>query len=346
MQSFSGTNIDESSMSNELPNTPLRKKKFCTLSQLLIILIPIGLIALFLAIFLPIFLSQEDKEIKKIYIIDDNIKSSNENISNIINYANKATPEDNEIDDFIENVANYSYATLTPKNGYDYIFIFLGGIDEPATKYLDFFKSNETIIPKRTKLIFLSGKERVMKYMEKYNYTLPVSGWFNVDGTGILFCEGCDDIYSEAKESLNFILDKIDEISSVEKIDYNKIFLGGFSQGGIMVNYILLNSRHELAGYLSFSGYIFDHHFPMNTVLTTLNDTQKEILEARKNYHFLASFSFNDNNIPYAIVVNAYYAYLKEYTDFQFYSFGSLLHLFTPMPIKNIVKKWIKERMI
>ena len=75
---------------------------------------------------------------------------------------------------------------------------------------------------------------------------VPVPSWFNVDSDGNLVCDNCNgDNFTEAKESLNFILDKIDQISKDENIGYDKIYLGGFSQGGIMTNYVLLNSRHR-----------------------------------------------------------------------------------------------------
>ena len=185
-----------------------------------------------------------------------------------------------EYDEFEENVVNYTYAVLTPKNGYDNIYIFLGGISEVSNKYFDFFKSNSTFIPKRTKIYSLAGEARIIKYLEKYNIITPAPCWFNVDSIGNLVCDGCETIYDQAKESLYIILDAIDRIASDEKMSYDKIYLGGFSQGGIMTNYVLLNSRHELGGYNSFSGYILDHNFPDAIVPDELSDTQKTILES------------------------------------------------------------------
>ena len=184
-----------------------------------------------------------------------------------------------------------------------------------------------------------------MKFMEKYNYTDPVPGWFNVDTNAVVICDGCNDVYDEAKESLNSILDIIDQISSKENISYDRIYLGGFSQGGIMTSYILLNSRHELGGYLIFSGYIFDHHFPFNYVQYNLTDEQKQILESKKDYHIIATHSLNDDVVGYSIVSDAYQYYFKNYTNFRLYNFGSLGHIFIIQPVLPIVKLWLKERM-
>ena len=157
----------------------------CSVAQLLAIFIPIGLLGLFCAIFLPIYLTHHNHHNKVIYIREDE------------HPINDNTTE--EYDEFDEYVANYTYATLTPKDGYNNIFIFLGGIKEVSNKYFDFFKSNQTIIPKKTKIYFLSGKMRKIKFMEAFGVTDPVPCWFNVDINANLHCDNCNDIYDEAK---------------------------------------------------------------------------------------------------------------------------------------------------
>lgn len=302
----------------------------CSVSQLLSIFIPISLLGLFCAIFLPIYLITHKKKTQVFTIIEDNNNSTNNN---------------DDYDEFTEYEANYTYATLTPKNGYDNIFIFLGGISEVSNKYFEFFKSEKTIIPKQTKIYFLSGKIRTIKFMEKYQITEPVAGWFNIDSTGNLICNDCDDIFDEAKQSMNLILDTIDLIAEEEKISYDKIYLGGFSQGAIMVNYVLLNSRHKLGGYLAFSGYILDHNFPCNSIVTSLSTTQKQILNSKKNYHILATHSFKDQDVYFSNSVESYYTYFKEYTDFKLYSFGALAHEFETQPVLPFVRLWMKKSM-
>ena len=308
----------------------------CSVNQLLAIVIPISFVQLFMVIFLSVYLTKNKKKEKIINNTDDNITSISIN----------ETYE--EYDKFTTIVTNLSFATLTPKNGYDHIYIHLGGISEFAGFYSDFFVSNKTFIPKGTKIYYLSGKPSIIKFMEndillKY---IPVPNWFNVDTNGNLICDDCNgDQFYQAKESLNYILDRIDQISREENIDYDKIYLGGFSQGGIMTNYVLLNSRHRLGGYLAFSGYVFDHHFPPNTVVTELNAEQKQILESRKDYHILAAHSFNDDTVFYEQIIEGYYVYYKDYTDFTLLSFGELGHEFDTQPTHPLVRKWLKESM-
>lgn len=310
------------------------KKQYCcpcTTKQLLFLNLPFILVGLYLAIFLPIYKSSQTKGYKVIYNEDEN---KNSTINNDIM---------EEYDKFNEYLANYSFAKLTPIKGYKYIYIHLGDINEPANIYLDFFKSEKTIIPKNTKIIILTGKKRISKYMETFNIFEPVPCWFNSDYTNNLICNHCDNEFDEAKESLYLILDIIDQIKNEENLDYNKIFIGGFGQGGAMVNYVLLNSRHQLGGYCSFSGYFLDHNFPYDNVVDNLNDIQKEILQSKKNYNVLESLSFKDDVNIYSKTYKYYYNYFKEYTNIQFLSYKN--YGFITMPILTEVKTWLKEKM-
>ena len=205
------------------PSFPLRP--YCSLKQILIIVIPIVAVILFAAIFIPV------------YIVNNKNEDDDEN--KVIN--NNQNIYGDEFDYYVENVVNSTYATLTPKGGYDNIFIFLGGIMENSSKYFPFFKSYSTFVPKGTKIYFLSGKKRPMKYIVDHEYVpspVPVHGWFNVRANAELYPTRHD--FTEAKESLKLVLDEIDRIKVTENIDYKKIYLGGFSQGAVMTNYVLL----------------------------------------------------------------------------------------------------------
>ena len=310
----------------DVPKNESNQKLYCSTKQILIIIIPITVVFLFAVIFIPVYVVEKTSD-------DDEIQISNDN--------------NNELyDDYVENIVNITYATLTPKDGYDNIFIFLGGISDIATKYFDFFKSTNTFIPKGTKIYFLSGQPREMQfYIDYYESNDPIPGWFNIDKDANL--SPTPDDFTEAKVSLNLVLDEIDRIKNIENVDYKKIFLGGFSQGAIMTNYILLNSRHELGGYIAFSGYVFDHDFKDNELIKIeeLTDIQKLKLESKKNYHILATHSYQDDTVPYALAAPSYQTYYPDYTDFKLLSFGNLGHKFAEQPIHPLVKQWLKTSM-
>ena len=307
----------------DVPKNESNQKLYCSTKQILIIIIPITVVFLFAVIFIPVYVVEKTSD-------DDEIQISNNN---------------NELyDDYVENIVNITYATLTPKDGYDNIFIFLGGISDLANKYFDFFKSTNTFIPKGTKIYLLSGQPRQMQFMIDYhNYADPVPGWFNINKYAQLCPESNN--FTEAKVSLNLVLDEIDRIKNIENVDYKKIYLGGFSQGAMMTNYILLNSRHELGGYIAFSGYVFDHDFLENKIVESLNDLQKEKLQSKKNYHILATHSYMDDAVFYDVAALSYQTYFVDYTDFKLLSFGNILHKFPEQPIHPYVKQWLKESM-
>ena len=165
---------------------------------------PIGAILLFAALFVPLYVVNHKKRDIKLIVTNNT----------------EVTTED-EYDEYEENIINITHATLTPKNGYDNILIFLGGISDFSSKYFDFFKSTGTYVPKGTKIYFLSGQPRTMQFMiDYYNSTDPVPGWFNIDWAGNLVPEGD---YSEAKVSLNLVLNEIDRIKNEENVDYKNI---------------------------------------------------------------------------------------------------------------------------
>ena len=325
-QSIGKERIDRSYNGNAIENES-KGKSGCTTKQLLLAIIPITAILLFAAIFIPIYVvkhKEDDDDDKKCIIYNNAI-------------------EEEVFDEYEEEVVNITYATLTPKGGYDNILIFLGGISDVSNKYFDLFKSNNTFVPNGTKIYFLSGQPRQMQFMiDYYNYSDPVPGWFNIDSQANLVPPND---FTQAKESLNIVLDEIDRIKNDENVDYKNIYLSGFSQGAMMTNYILLNSRNELGGYIAYSGYVFDHEFPSNTIVTELNSQQKEKLEARKNYHVLATHSYLDDGVFYDLAAMTYQRYYKDYTDFKLLSFGSLPHVFREQPIHPFVKKWLKESM-
>lgn len=87
----------------------------------------------------------------------------------------------------------------------------------------------------------------------------------------------------------------------------------------------------------------FDHNFPFNITVTNLTNIQKDIIDSKKNYNFLATYSFTDDIIPYSSIINSYYNYFNEYTNFLFLSFKNFG--FINMPVLDTIKMWIEQRM-
>ena len=289
---------------------PTKNKCPCSPKQLAMIIIPIASIIIYLAIFLPIYFRNKGERFKVVIVNDENSTNSKLNL----------------IEEYIqlkENVVNNSYSTLTPEDGYDKIYIHLGDINETSNKYFDFFKSNRTFIPLSTKIIFLSAESSL--------------SWFNINENYILF----DEVNNSTKQILN----KIDKISSEEKINYDKIFIGGYGQGGVMVNSIILNSKNEFGRFIALSGFILDNGFLNNNISTNLTNEQKEILEHKKSYKIFVTYSLNNQDIYKTRNIQNYLAYYGEFTNFNLYVYRTLKSEFLEQPIFPIINQWLKEIM-
>ena len=148
----------------------------CSVYQILAIVIPISIVQLFMVIFLPVYLTKSKQKEKKTLLTNNNTSDSN-----------SLNDTYQEYDEFDYYSYNSTFATLTPKNGYDHIYIHLGGIYETVGFYESFFRSNRTFIPKGTKIYYLVGKARVMEYFKEKNLIGSIIGdyflvhsWFNV----------------------------------------------------------------------------------------------------------------------------------------------------------------------
>jgi len=289
---------------------PTKSKCPCSTKQWIMIIVPIASVILYLAIFLPIYFKNKGDKFKVVIVNDDNTTNSK------LNFIEEYTQ-------FKENIINNSYSTLTPDNGYDKIYIHLLDINETSNKYFDFFKSRRTFVPQKVKIIFLSSESSL--------------SWFNINKNDILF--------DEMKNSTNQVLNKIDKISNEEKINYDKIIIGGYGQGGVMVNSIILNSKHELGGFIPLSGYILDNGFLYNNISINLIKEQKEILERKKSYKIFATYPLNNQDIYETRTIQNYLAYYGEFTNFNLHLYRTLKNEFLEQPIFPIIKQWLKEIM-
>ena len=192
-----------------------------------------------------------------------------------------------------------------------------------SNKYFDFFKSNRTFIPPNTKIIVLSAESSL--------------SWFNINEEYILF----DEVNNSTKQILN----KIDKISSEEKINYDKIFIGGYGQGGVMVNSIILNSKKEFGGFISLSGFILDNGSLNNSISTNLTSEQKVILDHKKSYKIFVTYSLNNQDIYKTRNIQNYLAYYGEFTNFNLYIYKAIKNEFLDQPIFPIIKQWLKGIM-
>jgi predicted esterase len=85
---------------------------------------------------------------------------------------------------------------------------------------------------------------------------------------------------------------ELNNISNEEKIDFDNIFIGGFSQGACMAINTMLNCDKNLAGVISLSGFNFDFNpadnNKKNVPILSINGTMDDTIILR---HFIKSFN-------------------------------------------------------
>ena len=120
---------------------------------------------------------------------------------------------------------------LNPKNGeYSNLLIWLHGFGSNAEEYIPIFEGSHdyNIIPEKTKVLLLGAPIMpITKYQGK-----TTSSWY--------------DIIDDDKINFNDIIKNSQKIMKIiknegKKIGYNKIIVGGFSQGACMSFYIGYN---------------------------------------------------------------------------------------------------------
>ena len=137
---------------------------------------------------------------------------------------------------------------LIPKDGiYSNLLIWLHGFGSEPGEYVPIFDGSGEIdiIPPKTKVILLSAP--IMPITKMGGRT--VSSWYNlIQGDEIDF----NDIIKNSQKVMKIIKNE------GKKIGYDKIIVGGFSQGACMSYYIGYNLPFILGGIIVCSGKLFE----------------------------------------------------------------------------------------
>ena len=137
---------------------------------------------------------------------------------------------------------------LIPKDGiYSNLLIWLHGFGSEPGEYVPIFDGSGEIdiIPPKTKIILLSAP--IMPITKMGGRT--ISSWYNlIQGDEIDF----NDIIKNSQKVMKIIKNE------GKRIGYDKIIVGGFSQGACMSYYIGYNLPFILGGIIVCSGKLFE----------------------------------------------------------------------------------------
>ena len=142
---------------------------------------------------------------------------------------------------------------INPGNKYTHCIIWLHGLGDRPENMVDFF-TKDIIINKlnSTKIILLRAPLMKMTY---YYKNKKLTSWFDI----FSFPLNSRDKYNfeDAKRSSNFLRNIIEKEANILG-DYQKIFIGGFSQGACISLFTALNFEKLLGGVIACSGFLFE----------------------------------------------------------------------------------------
>ncbi len=171
---------------------------------------------------------------------------------------------------------------LTPEN-YTKVLLWLPGVGDVPESYKDLFIT-DSIIPNDVKVIILNPPIKPFTLSENKSIT----NWFDVYKPGFhdKSYYNFDDVSLSSNRIIKIIKNEAKKIG-----DYNKIYIGGFSQGACMALYICLGINFKIGGGIICSGFLFP---------------QMEINEENKDIKIFIGHGTDDNVIGYNIAKNSY----------------------------------------
>lgn len=179
---------------------------------------------------------------------------------------------------------------LTPKNGNSLqTLIFLHGMGDSPSGYLDMFDSIYNPLPKQTKVILLCAPKGKLTYAQGYE----TNSWFDILTKGFTSenSYNFDDVIKNSKK----IIDIINEEAKSYKGDYSRIFIGGFSQGACLSLHCAFNTPQPIGGVLALSGVLFPQS------ISSIND-----IKAKESTHIFIGHGRFDNVIDIEVAKASY----------------------------------------
>ena len=217
---------------------------------------------------------------------------------------------------------------LTPSSGkYNYVLIFLHGLFQTPQDIVSKYKTNGLF--SNFKIIFPSAPMRP---------TTPAGGkkihsWYDISRITVdkspIKEEEID--FKQFDESSQIIKKLITEEAKALNGDYNKIFLGGYSQGACLTFDVGLSFSYKLGGIFAFCGMPFKH--------TKINRKNKEKL------NICVGLGSNDNYFPLKQTKNQINSLIGERKTLKIKEYKNQGHELTQTGI-NDMGNYIQMKLI
>jgi phospholipase/carboxylesterase len=136
---------------------------------------------------------------------------------------------------------------LTPPN-YKSVLIWMHGLGDSAEGFLDVFEHQSRPVPEDMKVILLTAPQAAVTV----NGGMRMNSWYDIKS----FERKEGDIsQTDVENNSKKVIKHIEEESKV--VGYERVFIGGFSQGACMSLYIGLSYENSIGGVIAMSGLLF-----------------------------------------------------------------------------------------
>ena len=226
------------------------------------------------------------------------------------------------INNSIKNNTNPIY--ILPSSGnHTHTIIFMHGLDNIPENFIEMFNTSFNIKNKNTtKIVLLRAPEMKMSYNN-----LKQTSWFNIYSFPINSQNTYN--FEDAKNSANYLKKIIDEESKILNNTYNKIFIGGHSQGACISLYTGYTVDYLLGGVIVCSGILFP---------------QVKIFYEKEKLNVFLAHGDQDQAIPFEFHLETVKE-ISEYEGVKKYYYEGQGHAISEQE-KNDMYKFLNETML
>ena len=208
---------------------------------------------------------------------------------------------------------------INPVKEYTHCIIWLHGLNGNPEIFEDLFKTEVSFAKKEnTKIFLMRAPYQIMTYNQE-----NLTSWFDLYSFPVNNSECYN--FTEATKSRRMIEKVIKEEAKQLKGNYQKIFIGGFSQGSVMSLYTAYNFNELLGGVLACSGNLLKE----TEIIGDKN--MLKVFLAHGKLDEIVPFSFHKETIKrienFEGVKKYYYENLKhELTDYEKFDMSGFLN--------------------
>ena len=190
----------------------------------------------------------------------------------------------------------------------DYSLVWMHGLGGSAEDFVELFGGDKSPVGINTRVVLLTAPQRSVTGMGGK----VIKSWYDI---GVM----PESVSTSSFEDLQGVSPDVQKVveREAEKLGnkLDRVFIGGFSQGGVVALFNGLHYGTKLAGIICLSGYLLpeieipDHH---SKILLTHGQLDKAIPEEKSRATFERSGFLSSSSVEYHSVADLSHTYTPE----------------------------------